>query len=103
MNILELKSQAKPNGKITRKIKNPEAILLSEFHDLRRSDDDNKPRLLLFGKETKPVRSTRTLLDFRFQSEASMKPRLFFFGKPNYENVDEVVKEPLSRKRSRRS
>ena len=103
LNILTLpQNEEKTNGK---KIANghKQGELQSEFYDMRRTCDFHKPRLILFGKETKPIRSTRTLLDFRHQNQANMKPRLFIFGKPLYDYAEEPVVEPMTRKRSRRS
>ena len=103
LNILALPPKEKSNGK---KIANgcvKQAQLQSELFDMRKTCDFHKPRLIMFGKETKPIRSTRTLLDFRHQNQGSMKPRLFIFGRPLYDYAEEPVVEPMTRKRSRRS
>ena len=102
LNIVAFPPKEKSNGKKASN-GNIEGVLFTEFFDMRKTSDFHKARLFLFGKETKPIRSTRTLLDFRFQNAANMKPRCFIFGKSLYDYVEEPVKEPMTRKRSRRS
>ena len=81
----------------------------TEVVDLRRTANNlNTPRLILFGRETYNIRSTRTLLDYRFLEPknpvvSSKGPRLFVCGRPIVENPEDIVREPVQRKRSKRS